>query len=104
GVRLVMGMVLLRAADDLAVERVLHLTLNPDDHRLVGLVGNHCSRQHALGHRCFLYFAADCVAVDVCARCARAVCRVLIRAMSRRTSRTRLGFSSWLVAAWKRRL
>src|SRR4051794_31752918 len=27
-----------------------------------------------------------------------------MRAMSRRTSLTRLGFSSWLVAAWKRRL
>src|ERR1700712_4947231 len=27
-----------------------------------------------------------------------------MRAMSRRTSFTRLGFSSWLVAAWKRRL
>src|SRR3982751_942860 len=27
-----------------------------------------------------------------------------MRAMVRRTSRTRLGFSSWLVAAWKRRL
>src|SRR6185369_17580533 len=35
---------------------------------------------------------------------ARSVCSVLIRAMVRRTSRTRLGFSSWLVAAWKRRL
>src|SRR5678816_2586646 len=27
-----------------------------------------------------------------------------MRAMVRRTSRTRLGFSSWLVAAWKRKL
>src|SRR3954469_4938338 len=27
-----------------------------------------------------------------------------MRAMGRRTSRTRLGFSSWLVADWKRRL
>src|SRR6478672_13811352 len=27
-----------------------------------------------------------------------------MRAMVRRTSRTRLGFSSWLVADWKRRL
>src|SRR5947207_128880 len=31
-------------------------------------------------------------------------CSVLMRAMVRRTSRTRLGFSSWLVADWKRRL
>src|SRR5213082_29283 len=28
----------------------------------------------------------------------------MIRAMVRRTTRTRLGFSSWLVADWKRRL
>src|SRR6185503_7070512 len=35
---------------------------------------------------------------------ARWFCSVLIRAMVRRTSRTRDGFSSWLVADWNRRL
>src|SRR5688572_22799136 len=35
---------------------------------------------------------------------ARSFCSVRMRAMVRRTSRTRLGFSSWLVADWKRRL
>ena len=34
----------------------------------------------------------------------RSPCRVLMRAMSRRTSRTRVGFSIWPVADWKRRL
>src|SRR4029079_14939193 len=34
----------------------------------------------------------------------RWVCSVLIRAIVRRTSRTRLGFSSWLVADWERRV
>src|SRR5690606_22432839 len=53
GIGLVMGVVLLRATDDLAVERVLHLALHLDHHRLVTLVGNHRSRQHALGHRSF---------------------------------------------------
>src|SRR3546814_4321729 len=39
-IALVMGMVLLRAADDLAVERMLNLALHANHHRLVGLVGN----------------------------------------------------------------
>src|SRR5690606_29790983 len=34
----------------------------------------------------------------------RSFCSVLMRAMSRRTSRMREGFSIWFVAAWKRRL
>src|SRR3546814_4056749 len=34
----------------------------------------------------------------------RSVCCVLIRAIERRTSLTRDAFSSWPVAAWKRRL
>src|SRR5665213_1388729 len=47
---LVMGMVLLRPLDDLAVDRVRDPALDQHHHRLVGLVGYDPSGQHALGH------------------------------------------------------
>src|SRR6478672_806180 len=50
GVGLVMGVVLLRQLDDLAVQRVLHPPLDPDHDRLVGLVGHHRSGEDALWH------------------------------------------------------
>src|SRR5690606_11274725 len=95
--RLVMGVILFRPLDDLAVERVLHPPLDQDDHGLVGLVGHHGAGHDALGHR---YTPQACA---LAAR-ARSFCTVLMRAMARRTSRTRDGFPIWFVAAWKRRL
>src|SRR6478735_7687079 len=50
GIGLVMGVVLLRQLDDLAVQRVLHPPLDPDHDRLVGLVGHHRSGEDALWH------------------------------------------------------
>ncbi len=50
-VALVVRVVLLRAADDLPVQRVLHLALDQHGHGLVGLVGNHGPDEDALGHR-----------------------------------------------------
>src|SRR5687768_11150224 len=49
-VALVVGVILLRPADDLAVERVLHPPLDADHHGLVGLVGHDGAGQDALGH------------------------------------------------------
>src|SRR6185369_11855297 len=50
GIGLVMSVIFLRTLDDLAVHRMLHPTLDLHDHRLVALVGNHRSGQHALRH------------------------------------------------------
>src|SRR3546814_3618340 len=47
---LIMGVILLRAADDLAVERVLHLSLHLHHDGLVALVGHHRAGQYALRH------------------------------------------------------
>src|SRR3546814_10010290 len=46
----IVGMIFLRAANDLTIEGVFHLTLYFHHYGLVSLVGNHRSRQHALGH------------------------------------------------------
>src|SRR5690606_16746805 len=92
---LIMGVILLRTADDLAVQRVLHLPFDLHHDGLVALVGHHRAGQNALRHDVSPYFAAER---------ARSVCTVLMRAIERRTSLTRDGFSSWPVAAWKRRL
>src|SRR3546814_12231672 len=52
----IVGMIFLRAANDLTIERVFHLTLYFHHYGLVSLVGNHRSRQHALGHGQSSYF------------------------------------------------
>jgi hypothetical protein len=49
-IALVMGVILFRTLDDLAVERVLHPPLDTDHHRLVGLVGHHSAGQDSLRH------------------------------------------------------
>src|SRR3546814_2974931 len=49
-IRFVMGVILLRTLDDLAVDRVRDPAFDENHHRLVGLVGNDCSGQNALGH------------------------------------------------------
>src|SRR5690606_39168520 len=90
-VRLVVRVILLRAADDLPVQRVLHLALDEHGHGLVGLVGNDGPDQDTLGHRLVPYFASA-----GCALLARWPCSVLMRAISRRTSLIRAGRSSWL--------
>ena len=96
GIGLVMRGVLLRARDELLVDRVHDAALDADDRRscrpcrspppLAGLA----SASSRLSSR------------TPCA--ARSPRMVLMRAMSRRTCRTRAVFSSWPVAFWKRRL
>src|SRR3546814_20324455 len=49
-IRFVMGVILLRTLDDLAVDRVRDPAFDENHHRLVGLVGNDCSGKNALGH------------------------------------------------------
>src|SRR5688572_13420310 len=49
-VALVVGVILFRPFDDLAVERVLHPPLDLHHHGLVGLVGHDGPGQNALGH------------------------------------------------------
>ena len=98
-VRFVMRRVLLRAADELLVERMHHATLDQDGDRLVHLVADHPARQDALRHCRF-----SPSGLGGCAT-ALPLCRmVLMRAMSRRTACTRPVASSWPVARWKRRL
>src|SRR6185503_7565164 len=46
----VMRVILLRAPDDLSVQRVLHPPLDTDDNGLVALVGDHGADQDTLGH------------------------------------------------------
>src|SRR5690606_14141765 len=53
-VALVVGMIPLRATDDLAIERVTLLALDLHGHGLVGLVGDHGPDQDAFRHRLLL--------------------------------------------------
>src|SRR5262245_59250356 len=95
-VRLVVRVVLLRAHDDLAVERVRDPALDEDGHRLVHLVAYHPPRELApallgglvLGHFALAFSAS----------------RVRTRAMSRRTFFSWLVFGSCCVAFCMRRL
>src|SRR5690606_10240729 len=88
------GVVLLRAADDLPVQRVLHLALDPHGHGLVGLVGDDGPDQDAFRHRLTPQASAE-------AR-ERSVCSALMRAISRRASLIRAERAGWLVAPCKR--
>src|SRR3546814_17628579 len=54
----IVGMIFLRAANDLTIERVFQLTLYFHQYGLVSLVGNQRSRQHALGHGPSSYFVS----------------------------------------------
>src|SRR5580704_12734986 len=99
-VLLVMGVVLLGAAHRLLHHRVREAALDPHHDGLRLLVAHHFALQNALRHRS----APQNLAVHLAAA-ARLVCAVvLMRAMSRRTSRTRAVLASCPVARWKRRL
>src|SRR3546814_17554884 len=55
---LIVGVIFLRTADDLAVQRVLHLPFDLHPDGLVAPVGHHRARQYALRHRSSPYFPA----------------------------------------------
>src|SRR5215467_299930 len=94
-VTFVMGVVLLGAAHRLLHDRVRKPTLDPHHDGLRLLVAHHLALQYTLRHLSAPHFALA----------ARLPCAtVLMRAMSRRTSRTRAVFASCPVARWKRRL
>src|SRR4030095_15522981 len=86
---------LLRHAHGLLHHRMGEAPLDLDDDRLLVLVADDGALQDALWHVPCPYCLPP--------RCFWAAI-VLMRAMSRRTCRTRAVFSSWPVAFWKRRL
>src|SRR3954451_5269741 len=92
--RLVMGMIILRAPHRLLEKRMREAPLDLHDHGLFLLVADDDALENSFRHLHQPFFAV--------ARFCEAI--VLARAMSRRTSRTRDVFSSWPVARWKRRL
>src|SRR5215472_18440746 len=95
GIGFVVRVVLLGAADGLLQQRVQEGALHAHHHGLVPLVGDHHALENSFRHlRSNPQAAAGCLARST----------VLMRAMSLRTSFTRWVFSSWPVAAWKRRL
>src|SRR5262249_44182003 len=96
-VGLVVRVVFLRAADGLLHRRMGVAALHLHHDGLVLLVAHHDALERALRHLLILYFALVSAWRFCCAT-------VLMRAISRRTSRTRDVFSSWPVARWKRRL
>src|ERR1700724_4334366 len=94
-VLLVVGVVLLGAAHGLLHDRMREAALDPHHDGLRLLVAHHFALQNALRHLLAPHFAVA----------ARFTCAaVLMRAMSRRTSRTRDVLASCPVARWKRRL
>src|SRR5258708_4016011 len=94
-VLLVMGVVFLGAAHRLLHHRMRESALDPHHDGLRLLVAHHFALQYALRHLSAPHFAVA----------ARLPCAaVLMRAMSRRTSRTRDVFASCPVARWKRKL
>src|SRR6185312_6353553 len=100
GIGLVVGVILLRAANGLLHGRVREAALHTDDHGLVLFVADDNALQRTLRHGSNPYFLA--AAPPSAARFWAAT--VFMRAMSRRMARTREVFSSWPVARWKRRL
>src|SRR5689334_9634454 len=91
---LVVRVVVLRTADRLLVDRMGEAAIDAHHHRLGLLVANDHALKLTFRHRSFPYFflARACAAT------------VLMRAMSRRASRSREVFSNCPVARWKRRL
>src|SRR6185437_15486167 len=96
GLFLVVGVELLGAPHRLLEQRMRVAPLHLDHHGLGVLVGHHCALQNPLRHR------LDPQPLSWPLRFC--TCTVLMRAMSRRTSRTREVFSSCPEARWKRRL
>src|SRR5271155_140626 len=80
--------------DEFLVDGVHHATLHPNDHRLVASVAYDHTLKDAFRHHT--------LPPGVARR--RSPSTVLMRAMLRRTCRTRAVFSSWPFARWKRRL
>src|SRR5262249_10953361 len=94
-VALVVRIVFLRAAHRLLHDRVGKPALDPHHHGLGLFVAHDFALQYALRHLAAPHFTVA----------ARLPCAaVLMRAMSRRPSRTRDVFASWPVARWNRRL
>src|ERR1700750_578431 len=91
-----MGVIFLRTADGLAHDRMDEAAFHLHHHRLGVLVADNDALQHALWH------IKSSILQPALRRCSVKI--VSIRAMVRRTSRTRLVFSSWPLARWKRRL
>src|SRR5262249_1135361 len=98
GVILVVGVKFLRPAHGLLQQRLRVAPFDLHHHGLGVLVGNHDALENALWH------VSNLQAFPCASPRRRWLCTVLMRAMSRRTSRTREVFSSWPVARWKRRL
>src|SRR5215813_12927727 len=94
GVRLVVRGIFLRATHELLVDRMHDAALDLDDDGLVHLVAHDHALKYTLGHSRHSYDAAR----------AKSFNRVWMRAISRRTWRTRAVFSSWPLAFRKRRL
>src|SRR5258708_5424721 len=91
-----MRMVVLRTAHRLFQERMRETALDLDDQSLVLLVADDDALENSLRHGFrpqLLFFAARFWAASV-----------LVRAISRRTTRTRDVFCNWPLARWKRRL
>src|ERR1700753_2725744 len=91
-----MGVIFLRTADGLAHDRMDEAAFHLHHHRLGVLVADNDALQHALWHN------KSSILQPALRRCS--VKTVSMRAIVRRTSRTRLVFSSWPLARWKRRL
>src|SRR5436190_17004048 len=95
-VLLIVRVVMLAPPHRLLEHRVREAAVDPDHDRLVLLVAHHDALEHPLRHLRPPHFAFSAP------RFCRAI--VSIRAISRRTWRTRAVFSSWPVARWKRKL
>src|SRR6202171_2227592 len=91
---LVVRVVVFRAANRLLVDRMGEAAIDPHHHRLGLLVADDNALKRTFWHTTAPYFFF--------ARCCAAM--VLMRAISRRASRSREVFSSCPVARWKRRL
>src|SRR5665213_2012222 len=91
---LVVRMIVFRGADRLLVDRMGEAAIDAHHHRLGLLVADDHALKGTFRHNQALYFFF--------ARCCAAT--VLMRAISRRASRSREVFSSCPVARWKRRL
>src|ERR1700758_549680 len=89
-----MGVVVLRTADRLLVDRMGEAAIDAHHNRLGLLVADDNALKRTFRHlrTSYFFFARACAAI------------VLMRAMSRRASRRREVFSSCPVARWKRRL
>src|ERR1700730_1160780 len=99
-VALVMRVVFLGAAHRLLHDRMRKPAFDPHHDGLRLLVAHHFALQHPLRHLSAPQDKSVHLAVAARLPCAA----VLMRAMSRRTSRTRDVFASCPVARWKRRL